>query len=149
MSVWPLCPGLHTRYNGRHKRKQHREVVQIPKTGLSSDCRLQPACMKTESLVITHQLWGGECVPRPCTHRPSNHGSWEHLKARESALKVSLVTGVKSKQGSRTGTCGWITSFYTDLRVSPRVGGTPGPSETPSLNRAPTGARFYFAEKPS
>ena len=25
------------------------------KAGLSSDCRLQPACMKSESLVIAHQ----------------------------------------------------------------------------------------------
>ena len=25
------------------------------KTGLSSDCRLQPACMKLESLVMAHQ----------------------------------------------------------------------------------------------
>ncbi len=131
MSVWPLCPGLHTRYNGRHKGQQYREVEQIPKTGLSSDCRLQPACMKMESLVITHQLWGGECVPRPCTHRPSNHGSWEHLKAHESALKVSSVTGVKSKQGSRTGTCGWITSFYTDSRV-------PRESEEPQTHRKHT-----------
>ena len=22
----------------------------------------------------------GECVPGPCTHRPSHHGSWEHPK---------------------------------------------------------------------
>ena len=34
---------------------QDREVEQIPKTGLSSDCRLQLACMKSESLVIADQ----------------------------------------------------------------------------------------------
>ena len=35
--------------------KQERELEQIPKSGLSSDCRLQPACMKSELLVIADQ----------------------------------------------------------------------------------------------
>ena len=43
------------------------------KDGLSSDCRLQVAYMKLESLVIADQLRRGECVPEPCTHRPSSH----------------------------------------------------------------------------
>ena len=43
---------------------------------LSSDCRLQLACMKPESLVIAGQPYGGEFVPGPCTHRPSHYGSW-------------------------------------------------------------------------
>ncbi len=30
-SSWPLCPGLHTCYNGVHKGKQARESKQIPK----------------------------------------------------------------------------------------------------------------------
>ena len=46
------------------------------KTGLSSDCRLQLAGMKLESLVMAHQLRRREYVPGPCTHRPSHHGSW-------------------------------------------------------------------------
>jgi hypothetical protein len=45
------------------------------KTGLSSDCRLQLACMKSESLVTADQLRCGEYVPGPCTHRPSRHPS--------------------------------------------------------------------------
>ena len=45
------------------------------KTGLSSDCWLQLADMKLESLVMTHQLRRREYVPRPCTHRPSHHES--------------------------------------------------------------------------
>ncbi|MNV23927.1 hypothetical protein D3C71_1149680 [compost metagenome] len=48
---------------------------------LSSDCRLQLACMKLESLVIAHQQWRGEYVPGPCTHRPSSHGSRVYLKS--------------------------------------------------------------------
>ena len=35
--------------------KPHREVEQIPKNRLSSDCRLQLACMKSELLVIADQ----------------------------------------------------------------------------------------------
>ena len=38
-----------------NKEKQNREVEQIPKSHLSSDCRLQLACMKLELLVIADQ----------------------------------------------------------------------------------------------
>ena len=48
-------------------------VSESQKTGLSSDCRLQLACMKLESLVTAGQRNGGEYVPGPCTHRPSSH----------------------------------------------------------------------------
>jgi hypothetical protein len=51
------------------------------KVGLSSDCRLQLACMKLELLVTARQPQCGEYVPGPCTHRPSRHGSWQHLKS--------------------------------------------------------------------
>ncbi len=50
------------------------------KAGLSSDRRLQLACVKPESLVTAGQPYGGECVLGPCTHRPSRHGSGVHLK---------------------------------------------------------------------
>src|SRR5512142_1804686 len=40
-SAWPLCPGLHTCYNGRYRRRQNREVEQIPKADPSSDWSLQ------------------------------------------------------------------------------------------------------------
>ena len=46
----------------------------------SSDWSLQLDSMKLESLVIAHQLWRGEYVPGPCTHRPSSHGSLVGLK---------------------------------------------------------------------
>ena len=55
-SARPLRPGLHTRYNGRYNGRQGREAEPIPrKAGLSSDCRLQPACMKSELLVTVGQ----------------------------------------------------------------------------------------------
>ena len=45
------------------------------KASPSSDWGLQLAPMKLESLVIADQLRRGECVPEPCTHRPSSHPS--------------------------------------------------------------------------
>ena len=54
-SAWSLCPGLHTRYNGRYNGLPHREVQLIPKAGLSSDCSLQLDCMKAELLVTARQ----------------------------------------------------------------------------------------------
>ena len=38
-----------------NKVEQYREVERITKLGLSSDCRLQLACMKVELLVIANQ----------------------------------------------------------------------------------------------
>ena len=38
-----------------NRGKQSREAEQIPKNHPSSDCRLQPACMKPEWLVIADQ----------------------------------------------------------------------------------------------
>ncbi len=54
-SSWPLRLGLQTCYNGGYRGKQDREVEQIPKTSLSSDCGLQLDHMKLESLVIVDQ----------------------------------------------------------------------------------------------
>ena len=54
-SSWPLCPGLHTCYNGRYKGTRTREGELILKTVLSSDRRLQFAFVKSELLVIADQ----------------------------------------------------------------------------------------------
>ena len=54
-SSWPLCPGLHTYYNGIDRGQQYRKVEPIPKLCPSSDCGLQFAHMKPESLVIADQ----------------------------------------------------------------------------------------------
>ena len=46
----------YTRTTMAHNKKQrNREVEQISKMRLSSDCRLQLACMKSELLVIADQ----------------------------------------------------------------------------------------------
>ncbi len=83
------------------KRCDPARGSQPQKPGLSSDCRLQLACMKSESLVIAGQPYGGEYVPGPCTHRPSHYGSWLGPKSLpqphgRGTPKAGLVTGVKS-----------------------------------------------------
>ena len=64
----------------RTERRKAARRSKSQKAHPSSDCRLQLACMKLESLVIVDQLRYGEYVPEPCTHRPSRHGSREHPK---------------------------------------------------------------------
>ena len=54
-SARPLCLGLHTRYNGWYNGLQESNLELILKTILSSDCRLKPACMKSELLVTASQ----------------------------------------------------------------------------------------------
>ena len=61
---------------GRHSAMRSQSI----KAALSSDRSLQLDSVKLESLVIAHQLWRGEYVPGPCTHRPSSHGSRGDLK---------------------------------------------------------------------
>ena len=54
-SSWPLCPGLHTCYNGRYNGLRNRKVKRIQKADLSTDWSLQLDSMKVESLVIADQ----------------------------------------------------------------------------------------------
>ncbi len=77
-SSWPLCPGLRTCYNGRHKESQNREVELISKNrsqfGLQSATRLHEAGIASNRGSARR----GEYVPGPCTHRPSHHESRLH-----------------------------------------------------------------------
>src|SRR6185437_2415275 len=63
------------------------------KPGLSSDCGLQLARMKSELLVTAGQPYGGEYVPGPCTHRPSRHESRQHLKSVGQPLREAAAEG--------------------------------------------------------
>ena len=51
----PYDLGLTRTTMAANRGKQYREVEQNPKNGLSSDCRLQLAYMKSELLVIVGQ----------------------------------------------------------------------------------------------
>ena len=82
--------------NGR----QNREVEQNPKNGPSSDRRLQPACMKSELLVIADQHAAVNTFPGLYTPPVT---PWEpvipeasSLTVRRTLSKVGLATGVKS-----------------------------------------------------
>ncbi len=92
-SAWPLYPGLHTRYNGWYNWSRNREVEPILKASLSSDCRLQLACMKMELLVNAGQQHCVEYVPGDCTHRPSRHGSWQYLKSVSQPAREGAAEG--------------------------------------------------------
>ena len=66
------------------------------RAGLSSDRGLQPDLVKSDLLVTAYQLRRRECVPGPCTHRPSHHESRLHPKSGIRRPKVWVVIGMKS-----------------------------------------------------
>ncbi len=74
-SSWPLCPGLHTYYNGQYKGQPTRESELIPKSwsqfGLESATRLHEVGIASNR----ESACRGEYVLGPCTHRPSHHES--------------------------------------------------------------------------
>ena len=84
-----------------NRGKQSREVEQNPKNGPSSDCRLQPACMKSELLVIADQHAAVNTFPglvhtaRHTMGVESARSRYPNLKRREPS-KVRPMTGVKS-----------------------------------------------------
>jgi hypothetical protein len=92
-SSWPLYLGQHTCYNGRYKTTRSRKAEQTVKADLSTDCGLQFARMKLESLVIAYQQGCGEYVPEPCTHRPSSHGSWQYPKSLKQPAREQGAYG--------------------------------------------------------
>src|SRR5947209_19446218 len=81
------------RTEGRDGASRSRPQKPCP----SSDRRLQLACVKPESLVIAGQQHRGECVPEPCTHRPSSHERGEPTKSpRQEAPNRKPLIGTKS-----------------------------------------------------
>ena len=77
----PYAQGVtRTTMAGTKGRKTARSS-KSQKSGLSSDRGLKFALVKPESLVIADQPCRGECVPEPCTHRPSSHGSRGYPKS--------------------------------------------------------------------
>ena len=84
-----------------NRGKQDREVEQTPKNGPSSDCRLQPAYMKSELLVIADQHAAVNTFPglvhtaRHTTRVVCTRSRRPNLP-RGEASKVWRVRGVKS-----------------------------------------------------
>ena len=80
-----------------NKEKQYREVEQNSKSGLSSDCRLKPACTKLELLVIADQHAAVNTFPglvHTARHTMEVGGarSWQI----NMLPKAKSMTGVKS-----------------------------------------------------
>ena len=82
-------------------RRDNASWSQSEKTGLSSDCRLQLACMKLESLVIADQHAAVNTFPglvhtaRHITKVGCTRNRWANPQGRQP-LKVWSVIGVKS-----------------------------------------------------
>ena len=79
-SSWPLRPGQHTYYNGWYRASQDRKVELIAES--QPQFRLESATRLHEVGITSNRgsACRGEYVLGPCTHRPSRHGSWLHLK---------------------------------------------------------------------
>ena len=76
---------------------QNREVERTPKSRLSSDCRLQLACMKLELLVIANQNVAVNAFPglvHTARHTTEVGGAQSWSKNR--LPKAKPMTGVKS-----------------------------------------------------
>ena len=84
-----------------NRGKQSREAEQIPKRRLSSDCRLKPACMKLELLVIADQHAAVNTFPGLVhtarhTMRVSNARSRRPNQQWRELSKAGPMIGVKS-----------------------------------------------------
>ena len=88
------------------------------KTRPSPDCSLQLDCMKSESLVILDQHARVNAFPglvhtaRHTTKVGFTPKPVSQPRKGRHPFTVGPMIGVKSEQGSRRGTCGWITSLY-------------------------------------
>src|ERR1700733_10554978 len=100
-SSCPLCPGLHTCYNGWDNAMQCRKVERTAKPSLSSDRRLQLACVKSESLVNANQHVALNTFPG-LVHTARHVMGAGHARSRYAnpqggqSPKAGPVTGTKS-----------------------------------------------------
>src|SRR5436853_6622974 len=94
----------------RTKGRKRASGSKSQKTHPSSDRRLQLAFVKLESLVIAGQQHCGECVPEPCTHRPSSHEREGHPKSVSQPPKMDFLIGTKRSEEHRVGKTGRTTS---------------------------------------
>src|ERR1700704_6070445 len=74
-SAWPLCLGLHTCYNGRHKPSRARKGELIGES--RSQFGSSAATRRREGGIASNRgsARRGKSVPGPCTPRPSHHES--------------------------------------------------------------------------
>ena len=75
-----------------NRGKQSREAEQIPKNDLSSDRRLQPACVKLELLVIADQHAAVNTFPG-LVHTARHTMGVGNTQSRSSNLREDAVSG--------------------------------------------------------
>ena len=75
-----------------NRGKQDSDVEQTPKNILSSDCRLQPACMKMELLVIADQHAAVNTFPG-LVHTARHTMGVGNTQSRSSNLREDAVEG--------------------------------------------------------
>ena len=75
-----------------NRGKQNSDVEQTPKNVLSSDCRLQPACMKMELLVIADQHAAVNTFPG-LVHTARHTMGVGNTQSRSSNLREDAVEG--------------------------------------------------------
>ncbi len=95
-SSWPLCPGLHTCYNGADRGTRTREGEPIPES--APQFRSEAATRLREAGIASNRgsAHRGECVPEPCTHRPSSHEREGRPKSASSRPTPDFLIGTKS-----------------------------------------------------
>ena len=81
-----------------NRGKQSREAEQIPKSHLSSDCRLQLACMKLELLVIADQNAAVNAFPG-LVHTARHTMGVDSTQSRRANRKEATAQGKISDWG--------------------------------------------------
>ena len=98
-SSWPLCPGLHTCYNGRHRALRRgdaeRTAESRPQSGSESETRLREVGIASNRASARR----GEYVPGPCTHRPSHHPSRVRPKSAGQPERGAAAEGEPGEGG--------------------------------------------------
>ena len=92
-SSWPLRLGLHTYYNGAYKGKRDREVEPISKNASQSGQESATRLLEVGIASNSGSACQGECVPGPCTHRPSHHESRFYPKPASQPAMEAAVYG--------------------------------------------------------
>ena len=98
-SSWPLCPGLHTCYNGGYRAERSRKAEQSaespPQYGPGSETRPREVGIASNRASARR----GEYVPGPCTHRPSHHPSRGRPKPAGQPARGAAVEGAPGEGG--------------------------------------------------
>src|ERR1700694_2108486 len=98
-SACPLCPGVHTRYNGGDNGSAHGDAKAIPYSRSQSGLQTAPRLHEGGVASNRRSAHCGEYVPGPCTHRPSHHPSLVLPKSLAEPARDGGAEGVPGEGG--------------------------------------------------